>query len=124
MHVVAAVVTRNGKALLCQRPERKHHGGLWEFPGGKTEPGEDNHAALVRELREELGVRVTQTGATLFTDTDAARGVTIEFIETHFDGEPQCLEHQALQWADPKLLGTLALAPADQRFALWWTTQA
>ena len=62
--VVAGVVRREGRVLLCQRPEGKRFGLLWEFPGGKVEPGESPEAALERELREELAVQ-TRTGRVL-----------------------------------------------------------
>ena len=56
VRVLAAVIKRNERYLICKRPENKRHGGLWEFPGGKIEIGESNFEAAVRELREELGV--------------------------------------------------------------------
>ena len=56
MRVLATVIRRDGRLLVCQRPSHKRHGGLWEFPGGKVEPGESDLAASRRELAEELGV--------------------------------------------------------------------
>src|SRR6266478_3393599 len=53
-----ALIDADGRVLLAQRPEGKHLAGLWEFPGGKVEPGESPEAALVREVREELGIRI------------------------------------------------------------------
>ena len=58
--VAAAVIERPGEFLLAQRPAGKPYAGFWEFPGGKIEPGEDARAALVRELREELGIEVRE----------------------------------------------------------------
>ena len=62
VRVVAAVVARGDRALLCRRPAHKRHGGLWEFPGGKREAGESDADAVRRELREELGVTVQAVG--------------------------------------------------------------
>ena len=62
VRVIAAVVWRGDRLLVCQRPAHKRHGGLWEFPGGKVEAGESDAAAARRELREELGVEVTAVG--------------------------------------------------------------
>src|SRR5690606_37599200 len=62
IRVLAGVIERRGELLLCQRPLHKRHGGLWEFPGGKVEPGEEDLDALRRELAEELGVEVLDVG--------------------------------------------------------------
>jgi 8-oxo-dGTP pyrophosphatase MutT (NUDIX family) len=63
VRVIAAVIARGGELLVCQRPPHKRHGGLWEFPGGKTKPDESDESAARRELREELGVSVMSAGA-------------------------------------------------------------
>src|SRR5690606_20769929 len=62
IRVLAAVIRRDGRWLVCRRPAHKRHGGLWEFPGGKLEPGESLLEAATRELEEELAVRVTGVG--------------------------------------------------------------
>jgi 8-oxo-dGTP diphosphatase len=98
--VAAAVIERPGEFLLARRPEGKPYPGYWEFPGGKIEPGEDARAALVRELREELGIEVR--GATpwitrVYTYTHAT--VRLHFFRVNaWDGEPQPLEDQAIEW--------------------------
>jgi mutator protein MutT len=62
IRVIAAVLARGEKLLVCQRPPHKRHGGLWEFPGGKVEAGEDDETAARRELAEELGIEVESVG--------------------------------------------------------------
>lgn len=120
IRVVAAVVQRGDRLLVCQRPHHKRHGGLWEFPGGKCEPGESDHDAIVRELAEELGVQAVVTGEALFTVADHGSPYMIAFIPVTIDGEPACLEHAALTWEAPEQLLRLALAPSDWRFVKWW----
>jgi 8-oxo-dGTP diphosphatase len=134
IEVVAAVIERAGRVLLCQRPLGKHHGGLWEFPGGKVEPGEAPGEALGRELLEELGVGLSggsggsggsartggEAGAPeaplLHRDEDAARAIAIEFRAASVEGEPRCLEHLALCWVSLEEASRMPLAPADLRF--------
>lgn len=117
VRVVAAVIRRDGRCLVARRPEHKHHGGLWEFPGGKLEPGETGTAALARELAEELGLELLTRGALIHTDQPADDCVTIEFIEAAVRGEPELREHTALAWQPVDQLGALELAPADARCA-------
>jgi mutator protein MutT len=118
VRVVAAVIERAGRVLVCERPGHKRHGGLWEFPGGKVEPGESDLAAVERELHEELGVRVTAVGPVLFSSPDPGSDFVIEFHPVEIDGEPQPLEHVRLLWASDADLARLALAPSDLRYAL------
>jgi 8-oxo-dGTP diphosphatase len=99
--VAAAVIERPGdEFLLAQRPAGKPYPGYWEFPGGKIEPGENAHAALVRELAEELGIEVrsaTPWITRLYTYTHAT--VRLRFFRvTRWDGEPRPLEDQAIAW--------------------------
>lgn len=116
IRVVAAVVQRGPDYLVCQRPLNKRHGNLWEFPGGKCEPGESDAAALHRELREELGVSITSVGAELFAIEDPESPFTIAFIPVTINGEPSCLEHSALTWAPVATLLNIPMAPSDRRF--------
>jgi 8-oxo-dGTP diphosphatase len=108
------VIQRDDRYLIGRRPLHKHHGGLWEFPGGKIAPGETAHAALARELREELDLTVNHTGPSLHVDRDGA--LFIEFLAATVTGEPKRLEHSALAWHTPAELAALPLAPADARF--------
>ena len=114
--VLAAVVARGDRYLVCRRPAHARHGGLWEFPGGKLEPGEDDAAAAHRELREELGVGVAAVGAPLGVVHDPGSPYAIAFVPVTITGEPACLEHSALAWATVAELAGYALAPSDRRF--------
>jgi mutator protein MutT len=116
VHVVAAVIRRDERLLVARRPLHKHHGGLWEFPGGKVGPNESAADALARELHEELDVRVAHCGPRLGLDEDPATGLCIEFIEVAIRDAPRMLEHVALGWYALTELRDLPLAPADARF--------
>ena len=116
IRVIAAVITRDDHHLICQRPAHKRHGGLWEFPGGKCEPGETDLAAITRELREELGVEVTTVGPEVFSIDDPGSPFRIAFLPVSVDGEPTCHEHSAVSWKRLAELPELPLAPSDRRF--------
>lgn len=116
VRVVAAVVARGDALLVCRRPPHKRHGDLWEFPGGKCEPGESDADAARRELREELGVEVLAVGAELHAIADPGSPFLIAFVPVTIAGEPVCHEHTALRWGAPAELAGLALAPSDRRF--------
>ena len=116
VRVIAAVISRGDELLVCQRPLDKRHGGLWEFPGGKCEPGESDADAARRELREELGVEVTEVGDDEFVVADADSAFLIVFIPVRIVGEPICHEHIASRWGRPSELARLPLAPSDRRF--------
>src|SRR5437867_489759 len=114
--VVAAVVSRGDRYLVCRRPLNKRYGGLWEFPGGKCEPGETDESAARRELTEELGVEVLDVGKAQFVVKDPDSGYTIVFRTVHIGGEPECREHLAVRWTARADLLRLDLAPSDRRF--------
>lgn len=114
--VVAAVVRRGSTFLICQRPPHKRHGGLWEFPGGKCEPGESDTAAVRRELDEELGLTVHEVRDELYAHRDPGSPFLIVFLEASTSGEPQCREHAATRWATAEDLQAMPLAPTDARF--------
>ena len=114
---MASVIRRNGQLLLCQRPNEKRHGGLWEFPGGKVEPGESDLAASGRELAEELGVHVPTVGAVEFSVADPGSDFVIEFLPVTIEGDPVCLEHSAVAWVRLTELLAYDLAPSDRRYA-------
>ncbi len=117
IRVLAAVITRDGRYLVCRRAAHKRHGRAWEFPGGKLEPGESLLAAARRELAEELKVQVITVGPELHSEMDPGSPYRIEFVAVEIQGEPQCLEHEELRWVGLAELGTLELAPADRQFA-------
>lgn len=115
--VLAAVIERSGKFLMCRRPEHKNHGGLFEFPGGKLEAGESLADAARRELLEELALEVLDVGAVLFSTLDKSSGLTICFTSVSALGEPQLIEHSELCWSSPSDLVELPLPPSDRLFA-------
>jgi len=116
IRVVAAVVARGERLLVCQRPPHKRHGGLWEFPGGKIEPGESDVDATRRELREELGVEVVDVMDEELAIADPGSPFLIAFVPVTIRGEPTCREHTALAWGTPAELIELPLAPSDRRY--------
>lgn len=116
IRVVAAVIEREGKLLVCQRPTHKRHGGLWEFPGGKAEPGEGDFAAVTRELREELDVDVVSVAEEVFRIHDHGSEFVIVFLPTTIAGEPRALEHDSIAWAEVEELQEFDLAPSDALF--------
>jgi mutator protein MutT len=116
IRVIAAVITRGERVLVCQRPHEKRYGGLWEFPGGKCEPGESIAAAAERELSEELGVHVLEVGHEEIAIPDPGSSYLIVFTPVRIVGEPTCHEHTAMLWAKPSELWQLPLAPSDRRY--------
>ena len=113
--VVAAIIERDGRWLLSKRQEGTHLAGLWEFPGGKCEPGETHEAALVREIDEELGVGVSVGPEMLVTvHTYADRTVRLHFHACTLSGEPEPRLGQALRWVTSDELATIDLPEADR----------
>lgn len=115
--VLAAVIERSGRYLICRRPGYKRHGGLWEFPGGKLEEGESMAEAAVRELKEELGLLATRVGETYLSVKDGQSPYLVCFTAVETSGEPELSEHSDLIWATPSELLEKSLAPCDRRFA-------
>lgn len=116
IHVAAGVlVDREGAVLLAQRLPGTHMAGRWEFPGGKLETGEGPRQGLDRELREELGIRVKTAEPLLkLSHRYADRHVHLDvWLVTEFQGEPESLEGQALQWVPPAKLHSVDLLEAD-----------
>ncbi|MGY6029921.1 pyrimidine (deoxy)nucleoside triphosphate diphosphatase [Phytobacter sp. AG2a] len=113
--VVAAIIERDGKILLAQRPEQGDQPGLWEFAGGKVEPGETQPQALIRELREELGIEATPGEYVASHQRDVA-GRIIHLHAWHvpaFTGTLTRHHHTALVWCLPDEALNWPLAPAD-----------
>ena len=112
--VAAAVIERGGAVLVTRRLKGAHLEGLWEFPGGKCEPGESIHDCLIREIDEELAVRVTP-GDTLLVTTHAypEKTVQLHFIACTVDGTPAPQQGQDMQWIDRASLDSLSFPEAD-----------
>jgi mutator protein MutT len=119
VRVLAAVIRRGERYLLCQRPRHKRHGGLWEFPGGKLEPGESLLHAARRELAEELGLETEHAGDVVYRVHDAGSPFLIEFVPVATRGEPRAIEHEALAWVTLAEAEALPLAPGDRAFVEW-----
>jgi mutator protein MutT len=112
--VLAAIVERHGAFLVTRRLAGTHLAGLWEFPGGKCDPGETHEACLARELLEELGVIATIGPEILVTEHSyPERTVRLHFRRCEFDGTPEPLLGQEIRWVAREDLGTLAFPEAD-----------
>lgn len=112
--VVAAVIEDRHRFLVTRRQPGVHLAGLWEFPGGKIDPGESHAAALTRELREELGVEA-EIGELLFETTHAYPDVTVAlyFYRCRLAGDPQPLLGQDMRWVARADLASLGFPAAD-----------
>ena len=114
--VVAALIWKNNKFMICQRPAHKARGLLWEFVGGKVEHGETKEQALIRECREELAI--TLSVGEVFMDViheypDLTVHLTL-FNATIAEGELQKLEHNDIQWITPIEISNYEFCPADE----------
>jgi len=117
VEVSAALIFRKGKLLITQRPTESHLGGLWEFPGGKREPDETFEQCLVRELREELGVKA-KVGQLFEEITHAYADKTVHlkfFLCELLEGEPQPLGCAAIKWIGKSQLADYDFPAADAR---------
>lgn len=113
--VVAAIIERDGKILLAQRPPHADQPGMWEFAGGKVEKGESQREALIRELREELGIEAQPARYI----ASHRREVSGRIIHLHawyvpaYAGDIVAYAHSALAWCTPSEALSYSLAPAD-----------
>ena len=117
VEVVAALIWKNGKFMICQRPAHKARGLLWEFVGGKVEPGETKEQALVRECREELAVTVAvqdEFMSLVHEYPDITIHLTV-FNAYIAEGVPQLLEHNDVRWIPPKEIKNYDFCPADNK---------
>lgn len=112
-----ALIDPDGRVLIAQRPADKQMGGLWEFPGGKVEPGESPEEALIRELVEELGIAVKEPCLAPFSFASHNYAdfhlLMPLYVCRRWEGVPQALEHQALKWVRPAALKDYPMPPAD-----------
>jgi len=115
--VACALVDTDGRVLICQRPPGKQLAGLWEFPGGKVEAGEAPEAALIRELDEELGIRVTQACLAPFVFASHSYEdfhlLMPLYLCRRWEGFVTAREHSALAWVKPAQMDDYAMPPAD-----------
>ena len=117
IHIVAAVIFNKDKSqiFITKRPDDKHKGGFWEFPGGKVEPGESTEQAMVRELEEEIGIQVTQQSPFEHLEYDYPdKSLKFDFIlVTQFNGEPFGREGQQGKWVVISELDNYAFPEAN-----------
>ncbi len=114
--VVAALIWKGDQFMICQRPAHKARGLLWEFVGGKVEPGETREEALVRECREELAVTVS-VGDVFMEVTHQYPDLTVHLTLFHasiLQGEPQMLEHHDIRYITPAEIPQYDFCPADE----------
>jgi 8-oxo-dGTP diphosphatase len=112
-----ALIDPDGRVLIAQRPPDKAMAGLWEFPGGKVEPGERPEEALIRELREELGIAVQEACLAPFTFASYTypdfQLLMPLYVCRRWEGTPTAHEHVAIKWVRPRDLPSWPMPPAD-----------
>ena len=116
--VACALIDPDGRVLIAQRPAGKQMGGLWEFPGGKVEPGERPEEALIRELSEELGITVQEPCLAPFSFVSHSYAdfhlLMPLYVCRRWEGTPTAREHTAIRWVRPKDLTDCPMPPADK----------
>lgn len=116
VEVVAALIWNDDKFMICQRPENKARGLLWEFVGGKVEPNETKEQALIRECQEELDITL-KVGKVFLDVVHEYPDITVHltlFNAIITEGEPKLLEHNDLRWITPKEIPLYDFCPADE----------
>jgi 8-oxo-dGTP diphosphatase len=121
--VAAALVDVDGRVLIAKRPRGKQLEGLWEFPGGKVNPDETPEAALIRELEEELGIKVTEACLAPFVFTshgyESFHLLMPLYLCRRWEGVVTAREHEAIAWVRPAKLGDYPMPPADAPLVSW-----
>ena len=116
--VACALIDRDGRVLIAQRPEGKGMAGLWECPGGKIEPGERPEQTLIRELHEELGIHVKEACLAPLTFAsypyDDFHLLMPLYVCRRWEGLVDAREHKALKWVRPQALREYPMPPADE----------
>ncbi len=112
--VGAALIDGQGRVLIQRRPDGKQHGGLWEFPGGKVEPGETPEAALVRELAEELTITVAAERLVPAGFATARGIVLLLYSILEWSGDAVATDGARLEWAIPSAIDPTTMPPADR----------
>ena len=116
IEVVGAIIKDGGKYLVGQRAAHKTQGGLWEFMGGKIEPGETPEEALARECREELALEIEESriiDSVIHEYPEKTIRLTLLECRPKAGAVPQALEHQAIRWVTPEEMRTMPFCPAD-----------
>ena len=116
VEVVAALIWKEDRFLICQRPKNKARGLLWEYVGGKVEPGETKEAALIRECREELDITVSVNDV-FFDVIHEYPDITVHltlFNAQIKEGAIKLLEHNDYRWITPSEIGDYDFCPADK----------
>ncbi len=113
-----ALIDSEGRVLMQRRREGKEHGGLWEFPGGKLEPGETPEQATVREIAEELALELdpSMLQAVSFASGVSPSGrmiVLLLYLCREWHGTPECCDAEVVGWFEPKALRALLMPPLD-----------
>ncbi|WEK58014.1 MAG: (deoxy)nucleoside triphosphate pyrophosphohydrolase [Candidatus Brevundimonas phytovorans] len=121
--VAVALIDPDGRVLIAKRPEGKQLAGLWEFPGGKVEPGERPEQALIRELKEELGIDVNEACLAPFVFASHAYEsfhlLMPLYLCRRWSGVVMANEHAGLAWVKPNKLGDYPMPPADEPLVAW-----
>ncbi|HWU03248.1 MAG TPA: (deoxy)nucleoside triphosphate pyrophosphohydrolase [Novosphingobium sp.] len=118
--VAVALLDGRGQVLMQRRPRERQHGGLWEFPGGKVEPGETPHAAARREMAEELGVELVLEDLEPVSFAALADGAPLTillFACRRWQGEPQPIDAEAIAWTPAQDIAGLSMPPLDYPLA-------
>ena len=121
--VAVALIDVDGRVLIAKRPEGKKLAGLWEFPGGKVEPGERSEQALIRELKEELDIDVKESCLAPFVFAshayDSFHLLMPLYLCRRWEGVVAAREHDALAWVKPNKLSDYPMPPADEPLVAW-----
>jgi 8-oxo-dGTP diphosphatase len=125
IQVVAAIIEREGRILIGQRQTTQSHPLMWEFPGGKIEPGESPEQALARELEEELAIRNARGEEILRYDYEypGKRAITLIFFRlTSYEDDPQNLIYREMRWEPRERLTVFDFVAGDRRFLDWFAS--
>ena len=115
--VSIALINNENEILLSKRPEKKHLSGFWEFPGGKVEEGETPEKALIREVKEELNIDISNKCIAPLSfsefDYNNFQLLLLLYICRRWDGVPMSMENNKLEWVKPNMLRDYKMPPAD-----------